>query len=103
MVCSRLVEVLLGVFPVPSGTTKLLPIVEGCGRASNPGIIVERSTAAQHLSTGVRLLDTSIVWAVDHGRLVLPVVLRVSQTHGLRRGGDVGDLGRVAGYCKSGY
>lgn len=98
VVSSRLVEVFFGVFPVPSRTTKLLPVIEGCSRASNPSIVIERSTATQHLTTGVWFLDTSVVWAVDHGRFVLPVVLRVSQAHGLCRGGDVADLGRIAAY-----
>lgn len=98
VVSRRLVEVVLNVFPVPSRTTKLLPVVEGCGRASNPSIVIERGTATQHLATGVRFLNTSVVWAVDHGRFIPPVVLRVSQTHGLCRGGDVADLRRIAGY-----
>ena len=85
--------------PGPFLAPKFLPPVE-CGLAArHPGEVVQRRATTKGLATSVGLLDPFVVVPFDHRGLVRPVVLTVSQLHGLRRRGDHLDLLRVADTC----
>ena len=91
-----LIKVLSGLLPVPAGTTEFFPIVKGRGAATDPSVVVQARAAAEDLATGVGLLNTSVVWAIDHGALVRPIVLGATKLKGTGRGGDGWDITRVA-------
>lgn len=65
--------------PCPFIATILLPRIECFPTTTNPGEVVQAATPAKHLSTGIWLSNTLVVWLVDEGRLIGPVVLAVSE------------------------
>lgn len=87
-----LAEVIDTAVPVPLRTTKLLPVVESRLRAGNPGEVVGARRSTKSLATGVGLLNSLVVIALDHCRLVCPVMLAAAQVEGLRGSGDLGNL-----------
>ena len=93
---SYLSQIIDNVVPVPVLTSKLLPVVERRLAAWNPGEVVSRAASAKHLATSIGPLNTLILWALDEGGLVLPVIFAVPQVIGLCWGGDLVNLMRVA-------
>src|SRR5277367_4068886 len=97
VVCCRLVEIVVGVGPVPFIGTELGPIVEcGCATA-NPGVVVERAATTKHSAAGVGFLHSSVVWPINHRCLVTPIILASPQLEGSGWSCDFGDFGRVTG------
>lgn len=95
VVGSALAEVVDTVIPVPLGATEFLPVVKGRLGTGNPSEVVGTGTSTKHLSTGVGLLNSLVVVALDHSRLVGPVMLATTEVEGLGRGGDLLELVRV--------
>src|SRR5271169_872746 len=95
VVCCRLVEIVVGVGPVPFIAAELGPVVEcGCATA-NPGVVVERAATAKDSAAGVGFLHSSVLRPINHGRLVSPIILASTQLEGASWSCDFGDFGSV--------
>jgi len=92
VVCCRLVEIVLGVGPVPFIAAELGPVVECSGATANPGVVVDRAATTKDSAAGVGFL-----WPINHGRLVSPIILASAQLEGASWSCDFGDFGSVAG------
>lgn len=115
MSSTNLVKVLLASLPSPLLTTKLSPIVKSSSRTGNPSIVVEARATTENLSSGVGLLNASVLRTIDHTSLERPVILGTSKSEGSggsgdgvdgsgvvntgldNEDGDVGVLGQAAG------
>ena len=96
VVCGRLVKIVLGVGPVPFIAAELSSVVEcGCTTA-NPGVVVERAATTKDFAADVGFLDSSVLWPINHGRLVSPIILASAQLEGASWSCDFGDFDRVA-------
>lgn len=95
MIRSRLVEVVSSVLPVPITAAILRPIVVCRRTSTDPGVVVHCTTPSQHFATRVRLLDSSVFGAIDHGRLVAPVVLAAAKFESTSGSSDLGNFRRV--------
>lgn len=85
-------QIVHAVVPRPSRAAVFLPVVECRRRPGNPGKVVGAGTAAENFATGIGLLDSFIVVALDHGGLVGPVMLATAQAERLGWSRDVFEL-----------
>src|ERR1700722_14348435 len=94
VVCCRLVEIVLDAGPVPFTAAELGPVVEcGCATA-NPGVVV---ATTKDSAAGVGFLHSSVLWPINHGHLVSPIILASAQREGASWSCDFGDFVCVAG------
>lgn len=89
------VEIFLTLVPRPLVAAERSPFVKGGRAAGDPCVVVETAAPAEHLTARVGLFDTRILGAVDHGRLVPPVVLAVTELEGAGWGRDALDVAWV--------
>lgn len=85
---TNLVEVLLASLPSPLITTKLSPIVKSSSGTGDPSVVVEARAATENLSSGVGLLNTSVLGTINHASLERPIILGTSESEGSGGSGD---------------
>lgn len=82
--------------PVPDLSTELGPIIVSSMTATYPSKVVQTAATTEEFTTGMGLLNTSILRTIDHGHLEAPVILAVAKLHGTGRGRDHVNVTSVA-------
>jgi hypothetical protein len=62
---TNFIEIFFGIFPIPSLTAELSPIIKGFFAAPDPGIIVEATASSENFAASVWLFNAGIVGPVD--------------------------------------
>ncbi len=73
MVSCTLIEVFLTGIPSPIAASKLGPVVKSTSATPNPGVVVETTATTKSFTSGVWLLNSGILRAVDEGSLIRPI------------------------------
>lgn len=81
---------------IPGLTTVLSPIIVCCMAAPDPSVVMCTRTASKHLTSGIGLLNSFIVFPAHNGSLVLPVKMAVAELKSATWGHDFRDIFRVA-------
>ena len=79
---TNLVKILLTRLPGPLLTTKLSPVVKSSSRTGDPSVVVEARAAAEDLSSGIGLLNASVLGTINHASLERPIILGTSESEG---------------------
>lgn len=91
-----LVKVLLDSIPVPAVAAILFPVIKGSLATTDPCIVIETAAATQNLSSRVRLLNPGVVRAINHRRLIFPIVGSIAAFECARGSGDLVNLLGIA-------
>ena len=77
-----LIKLILAALPIPKLAAKFRPIIIRALTPSYPGEVIETAASTEDFSSRVGLLDSLIVWPLNHGGLVAPVVFAVAEFKG---------------------
>lgn len=95
-VITYLTEVLFAMSVVPRLTSEFHPVIVRGLAAPHPGMIMSTATPAQDFPSRIGHFNPRIVGKVDHGRLVLPIIVASAKLERSAWGADFGDMFRIA-------